>query len=149
MAKILCRVVRQGGSKAEVEAKYQSICGDGQRRRPGSGAEAALELAAQTILDNNAELDDAYTTFKIINALIDVVFQLIPFLRSIKILERFVQLFKYIDRANRVLQQFKGPNVIQAKMEVIQRQKAANDAVYNIVRQAAANEARFRKAANE
>lgn len=137
-ARIVCRVVRAGGSKARIDRLYLQVCAEPKGRPQKSAAEAALDLAADQLQASTDELGDAYRLFQIVNGLVSLVLQLIPFTRVANI---FTRLFA---RANQLPQ-----SLLVAKMETIQRQVAANDAAIRIARQVAANEARFRIAAGE
>ena len=137
-AKIVCRVVRAGGSKARIDRLYLQVCAEPKSRPQKTAAEAALELAATELQSNNDELRDAYRLFQIVNGLISLLLQLIPFTRIANV---FARVFASARRLP--------PSLLAAKMDTIQAQIARNDAAFNIVRQAAANEARFRIAAGE
>lgn len=150
-ARIMCYVTQDGGNYELIEANYREICQDAPRRRNNTSAEAAMEFGAMQLENSNEQLNDAMITFKLINVLIDVLLQLIPLLKPIKILERFLKIFSFIKRVEDVMRKFRGPGIVTAKIEVINRQVAANDSAIRILRQAAANDARFRQqqAAND
>jgi len=125
-ARIMCRVVRSGGTKAEIERRYAVVCrGQEDRRTP---AEEAIALAQAAILGNNAALTDAFTIFVVINGILGVIALLTRFVPSPPL--KAVALGIGLVRTN-----------ITTVMTTINRQKAANDALYqnlsNVLRRAA------------
>jgi hypothetical protein len=137
-ARIICRVVRAGGSKARIDRLYHEICTDPRGRPQKSAAQAALEHAIANIEANNAELEEAYRMFQIVNLIAQLALQLIPYTRLAQFISRFVAV------ANRL-----PSNIVAAKLDTITAQRAANDAALRILRQAAANESRFQRVAND
>jgi hypothetical protein len=135
-ARIICRVMADGGTIAGITARWQEMCGD-RRPRPKSAAEAALELAMANIDQNNATLTGAYDTFNIINAIINALFAVLPLFRLIRGVAALARLTRTAER-------IAGPGIVQANLTNITTQQASNAAAYRIIQQAAANEARFR-----
>jgi hypothetical protein len=132
LAKLLCTWVRQGGSRAAFELEYEKVCPDPVRRK-GSAAAEALAVAEQALMSNQ----EFYAA-------------------DLAALTRFLNVFVLVGLLNRLILRFLGvPGkllsvaVILAERAAVQRvkdiavQKAANDAAIEIVRRAAANEARF------
>ncbi len=132
LAKLLCSWVREGNSRAAFEVEYEKVCPDAPRQR-GSAAAEALAVA-QVALEQTDALFDA----------------------DLQALQRFLNVFLLVGILNRLVLRFLGVpgkllsvTVIIAERVAIERvkqltvQKAANDAALEIVRRAAANEARF------
>lgn len=130
-ARIACRVTRSGkGTFADITARYRTVCA-GERPK-ASEAEIALEKAATALEDNNTVLDNAWNLFNFINGLIAALALLglvVPQARFARFLTG------------------SGAATVAAAMTTITARVAANQATYAIVRQAAANAARFRIAA--
>lgn len=126
-AKIMCRVVRAGGSKAQIEAHYKRICVDAPEKRTSEALEA-MEAAMQAIEANNVNLNEAFQIFQIVNGILNAIALLgliIPVARPLRL----------VAVAARV--------TVQTRMTSITSQIASNDATFVILQQAAANEARF------
>lgn len=136
-ARIVCRVVRAGGSKARIDQLFRVICKESPPQRK-TAAEAALEAAIANIEANSGELDNAFLLFQIANGIMTLLFNVIPFLRLPGLVARLVARSRGLP-----------PSVIEAQMANIVAQRASNDAMIRLLRQAAANEARFRLAAGE
>lgn len=139
MAKVYCHALtRHGGTRAEFEKALLEVCDAAGKEKKTSAAAQALALAEETIANNEDILGDSYRMFQIVNGLLSLLLSLVPFARFGNLVT------KIIGRASAL-----PSNVVQAEMQVIQIQRAANDAALRIIRQAAANEARFVRAANE
>jgi hypothetical protein len=140
-ARILCRVVRSGGSKKKVDQLYERIClNQRPRRDEKSEAEIAMEIAITELANSNEDLDSNYRAFEIANGLIEAVVPLFKVLRVAKILQKAVKLFgKTQEKVDSV-----PPGLFSAKLGQIKQQIAANQDTMVILRQAASNEARFR-----
>lgn len=131
-ARIVCRVVRAGGSKARIDQLYRSICTEAPSRK--SAAEEALEQAAQAIDTNSAELLSAYEAFQLVNLVLNTLLALgtvIPVLRPVRVAAQA------------------GRTAINVRLASITAQRAANDVTARSLRQAAANEGRFRLTGTE
>lgn len=125
----MCRVTRSGTPRAKIEAEYQRVC-KGKPGRPQQAAEEALAVAQQNIAENSAQWDEAYRLFQVINAALGVLASLglvLPAARPLRIVSA------------------SGRAAVQAQLSRIEVQQAANAKAFDIVRQAAANEARFRQ----
>jgi hypothetical protein len=132
LAKLLCRWVREGNSRAAFELEFEKVCPDEGQRRGNAAAEALA--VAQVALEQTDSLFDA----------------------DLLALTRFLNVFILVGILNRLVLRFLGAPgkllsvaVILAERAAVQRvkdvtvQKAANDAALEIVRRVAANEARF------
>src|ERR1044072_1912100 len=136
-AKILCHVVRKHhGSRARFETEFRKVCQDAPERK--SAAEAALELAVAQLESDNEEWLSAFHLSQIVNGILSILFAALPFLRLPGTIARLVSRAKGLP-----------PGDVPAIMERIVLQRAANERPILILRQAAANEARFRLSANE
>lgn len=127
-ARIMCRVTRAGGSKAEIEAHYKKICTKAPSRK--SQAQEALQAAESALVDNNISLDLAFRDFQVINGLVQGLGLALTFVPGI------ARFFRIGPQALNLL--------ITARMGTLTRQQAANADTMAIIRQAAANEERFR-----
>lgn len=128
-ARIVCRVTRDGGTLADVVARYRVVCA-GERPEDRTAAEQALAAAQANILANESVLGDAYRTFQLINGLLSVV----------ALLGRIIPALRVHSLAAAGARQS-----IAAQSQQIQQQQAANQSTFAIVQRAAANEARFRQ----
>lgn len=133
-ARICCDVVRSGGSKPAIDRIFRTICGE-QPRRP-SASEAALELAAVNIQQNTAELEANLILLRAIEALVSLLFAILPFLRLPGLLARIATLSRAANRT--------APGLVAARITQVQAQVARNESTFRIVQQAAANERAFR-----
>lgn len=139
VAKVYCHALtRHGGTRAEFEKALLEVCDAAGKEKKTSAAAQALAVAEETIVNNEDILQDSYRMFQIVNGLLSLLLSLVPFARFGNLAARIV------GRASSL-----PANVVEAQLQVIQIQRAANDAALRIVRQAAANEARFVRAANE
>jgi len=127
-ARIMCRVVRAGGTRAEIEARYRVVCA-GEQRRDRTAAEAAMEAAMVNIQAQDAVNDQTYRMFQLINGLLNAISLLglvLPQARA----------FRLVSVAGRTS--------VQNQMGQIVQQQAANNSTYKILQQAAANERAYR-----
>lgn len=136
-AKIICKVVRSGGSKALIDRLYLEVCPDVEERPDDAAESEALAVAEQALVQNNEMLTS-----------------------DTEILQRMLQVLGILAAIGRFIVQIPIPaakavgglsvalNVAaRARLDQIAVQRAANDAALAIVRRAAANAASFRKAA--
>lgn len=134
LAKLLCSVVRRGGSRAVFEREYEIVCPDAGRKRESAAAEA-LAAAEQALVETNSLFD-----------------------ADAAVLQRFLIFSGFVGLAMRYIVAYAGApgKIISAgfsglvvaareRVEQIAVQRAANDAALAIVRRAAANEERFRR----
>lgn len=132
-ARIMCKVVRGGGSRARIEAEFRRRCVDAPQRR-SSEAQQALELSAQVIQENTVELDATFRYFQVVNGLLAalaLIGLVLPILRPVRIAAQLARV------------------ATTARLTSNRAQAAANERTFGIVQRAAENEARFLRQANE
>jgi len=118
-ARIVCRVVRSGKSKAQIDKRYAVICAG--ERDDSRAVEDALAQAQALALSNSDALQSAYELFLLINGLLLGLLALPSLLRRAPLL---VIAFRGVARAQ---------TSAAAQVTVIGRQIAANDSFYTNV----------------
>jgi hypothetical protein len=134
VARVMCRVVRAGGSRARIETEYKKVCLNEKPKK--SQAEEALEQGMQALEANTLELENAWNLFNLTNEIVALLVTLIPLFRLLRVASQLLRLGRLTARL--------GTNTVSARMDAIRQQQAANAEVFKILQQAAANEARFR-----
>jgi len=136
LARLLCTVVRQGGSRALFESEFEQVCVDPESRKKSSAAEA-LAVAEQALDASNQLLSadmEFLTRFNLVVGLLAT---------SARLIGRFAGLPGIaVAILTTSLREIAGVRVGQ-----VAAQHAANDAALLIIRRAAANEARFLRVA--
>lgn len=131
-ARIMCRVTRAGATMAQIQATYARVCKDVPAKKSNE-AEQALEQSAAALQANTAELLTAYQLFQIVNGLVTAVIFLstfVPFARPLR---------PAAQAARTGLQHALTTNITR---------RAANEALFARVQQAAANESRYLRQSN-
>lgn len=126
-ARIMCRVTRSGTPRVEIERHYRQICTEASDRK--GQAEQALEAAAENIESNERTLQEQLELLRILQLALDAI--------------ALIGLIIPLARPAR-LAALGARSVIAARVGAIEVQQAANQRTFDLVRQAAANEAQFR-----
>lgn len=125
-ARIICRVIANGGTLAEIIAQQRTICGDGRQRR---------RTAAQAIAEQAQELADANDrTLEGLAAFLELAATLVGLIRRIGRTPATIPLWA----ASTVVR-----TEINAQLQQIRVQQAANREAMAIIQREAANDAAF------
>jgi len=127
-ARVMCYATRAGASLPGILKRYHAQCTEARRDRADEEALSALQAAAENIQANNAFLNETYRQFQLVNGLVSLVtlaIGVLPISRALRLVS---------SRVTRSVPGFEAQ---------ILTQRAANDRAFDIVTQAAANEARF------
>lgn len=135
-ARVACEVTSEGrGTFAQIETRYREVCNFAGRRPQAAGAEAqavAVMISAENALNRtNGVLEQDYETFLLVNQLLQaalVVFTLLPLGRVLRLLQLAYR---------RLVPAGSSVGLVEARLQSIQVQQAANTATQVVLRQAA------------
>lgn len=131
MGQVACAAIRHGSTRAEIEREIAK-CGIGGRRTPAE-TQQALAVAEQALESSNSELT---LDSDILRRFVSITAPLVPIVRfGAKFLGRRIGA---VAAGLIIVRQ-----IATARLEQVVVQRAANQAALNIIRRAAANEARF------